>query len=117
MSVEVRLHLPNQSVKDCFAEEAAQYDLKLTQYLRWRLGCPLNEDPDPYLSALHRVEIALNAYGNNLNQTTRGLNQMLAEGSYSAKGNAIINEVNNRVKHHAQQIDALKDLLHDCRSQ
>ena len=117
MSVEVRLHLPNQSVTDCFAEEAAQYELKLTQYLRWRLGCPLNEYPDPYLSALHRVEIALNAYGNNLNQTTRGLNQMLAEGSYSAKGNAIINEVNNRVRHHAQQIDTLKDLLHDCRSQ
>ena len=117
MSVEVRLHLPNKRVKDCFAEQAAQYDLKLTQYLRWRLGCPLNDDPDPYLTALHRVELALNAYGNNLNQTTRGLNQMLAEGSYSAQGNAIINEVNNRVKQHAQKINALRDILHDCRSQ
>ena len=115
-SSEVRFRMQSEEIKDLWTTKASKYGLSLPAYIRWRLGCPLNDDVDAYLNTLHKIEVAINKYGTNLNQIAVAMNTMVQEGSFSEKGKKNANLVQQTILKHTAALERMRAALNDSRA-
>ena len=115
-SNEVRFRMQSNEIKDLWTEKASKYGLSLPAYIRWRLGCPLNDDADAYLIRLHKIEAALNKYGSNLNQIATVMNTMVLEGSFSEQGLKNVKAVQKAVQRHDTILEKMRSALNASRT-